>query len=205
MGDVETLRGILPVELRRPGRNKERVGFDNKADIAIAQMGSHSGFRCRPGADPWQLGACLNVFRAVSEALLNPYRETFADNAIFDATVDPISATRWKFNPEPADRGPIPNAGVQGIAWIEPCVDGKQIRFGRIHEPWGARQGSGPGMTTLVRQSHDHERQRSEERPMLLRHVVPNDCAPLELDTITHAGKALNRLLAGVKGRRGHS
>jgi TetR/AcrR family transcriptional repressor of nem operon len=37
---------------------------------------------------------------------------------------------------------------------------------------------------------------------MLLRHVVSDDCAPFEFDTITHASKALNRLFAGVKGRR---
>src|SRR5882757_9110537 len=36
VGDVETLRGFHLVELRRPGCNKERVGFGNKADLVIA-------------------------------------------------------------------------------------------------------------------------------------------------------------------------
>ena len=35
-GDIETLRGVVLVELRRPGRNKERVCFGNKADLVIA-------------------------------------------------------------------------------------------------------------------------------------------------------------------------
>ena len=94
MGDVETVRGIILVELRGSGRNKERVGFGNEADLVIAQMGSHSGFRHRPGMEPWSLATCLNVFRAVSKTLLNPDRETFAGDAIFDAAVDPVSATR---------------------------------------------------------------------------------------------------------------
>jgi hypothetical protein len=57
-------------------------------------------------------------------------------------------------------------------------------------------------MSVLVRHSHEHKRLRSEERSMLLRHVVSDDCAPFEFHAITHAGKALDRLLAGVKGRR---
>ena len=57
-------------------------------------------------------------------------------------------------------------------------------------------------MAVLVRQSDDHEGQRSEELPMLFRHVVPNNCAPSERDAVTYAGEALDRLLAGVKGRR---
>ena len=56
-------------------------------------------------------------------------------------------------------------------------------------------------MTFLVRQPHDHERQRSEERAMLLRHVIPNYCAPFAFHAITHASKTLDGLLAGVKGR----
>jgi len=57
-------------------------------------------------------------------------------------------------------------------------------------------------MAVLVGKPHDHERQRGEERPMLLRHVVPNNCAPFELDAIAYAGATLDRLLADVKGRR---
>jgi hypothetical protein len=158
VGDVETLRGLLLVELRRPGCDKERVGLGNKADLAIAQMGSHSGFWRGLGTEPWLLVTRLNVFRAVSEALLNPYRETFTDDAIFDAAVDPVSTARRKFDSQPADRGAIPNTRMQGIARIEPRFDGKQILVRRIHEPWGARQGGGPGMAVLVRQPHDHER-----------------------------------------------
>jgi hypothetical protein len=37
---------------------------------------------------------------------------------------------------------------------------------------------------------------------MLLRHVVPNYCAPFAFDAITYASKTLDCLLAGVKGRR---
>jgi len=37
---------------------------------------------------------------------------------------------------------------------------------------------------------------------MLLRHIVPNNCAPFALDAIAYASEILNRLLAGVKGRR---
>ena len=36
---------------------------------------------------------------------------------------------------------------------------------------------------------------------MLFRHVVPNDCAPFEFDTITYASETLNLLFTGVKGR----
>jgi AcrR family transcriptional regulator len=36
---------------------------------------------------------------------------------------------------------------------------------------------------------------------MLLRHVIPNNGAPPEFDTITHACETLDILLAGVKGR----
>src|SRR5258705_9542237 len=57
-------------------------------------------------------------------------------------------------------------------------------------------------MAVLVRQPHDQERQRSEERPMLLRHIAPNNCAPVAFDAITYASETLDRLLAGVKGRR---
>jgi hypothetical protein len=56
-------------------------------------------------------------------------------------------------------------------------------------------------MAVVVRQPHDDEGQRSEERPMLLRHVAPNSCAPFELHAITYASETLDRLLAGVKGR----
>jgi hypothetical protein len=55
-------------------------------------------------------------------------------------------------------------------------------------------------MAVLVRQPHDHERQRREERLMLFRHVVPNNGASSKLDAITYASKTLDRLLAGVKG-----
>src|ERR1700741_1524963 len=72
----------------------------------------------------------------------------------------------------------------------------------RIHEPWGTGQGGGPRMAVLVRQPHDHERQPSEETPMLVRQVVPNDCAPFAFHVITYAGATLDRLLAGVEGRR---
>jgi TetR/AcrR family transcriptional repressor of nem operon len=58
-------------------------------------------------------------------------------------------------------------------------------------------------MAVRVRQPHDHERQRSEERPMLLRHVVPNNRAPFQFDPITYASKTLDLLLAGVKRRHG--
>src|SRR5450755_3601679 len=91
---------------------------------------------------------------------------------------------------------------MQGITRIGPRVDGEQILVRGIHEPLGTRQGGGPGMAVLVRQRHHHERQRSEKRPMLLRHVVPNNCASFEFNTIAHAGELLDRLLAGVKGRR---
>src|SRR5258707_1101470 len=37
---------------------------------------------------------------------------------------------------------------------------------------------------------------------MLLRHIVPNNCAPFECDAITYASETLDRLLAGVKWRR---
>ena len=37
---------------------------------------------------------------------------------------------------------------------------------------------------------------------MLLRHVVPNNGAPFAFHAITYAGETLDRLLAGVKGRR---
>jgi len=37
---------------------------------------------------------------------------------------------------------------------------------------------------------------------MLRRHVVPHNCASFEFNTIAHAGEPLDRLLAGVKGRR---
>src|SRR5882724_9432938 len=37
---------------------------------------------------------------------------------------------------------------------------------------------------------------------MLLRHIVSNNCAPLAFDAITYASEMLDRLLAGVKGRR---
>ena len=94
MGDIETLRGFLRVELRRPGRNKERVCFGDKADFVVAEMGSRSGFVRALGTMPWLLVACLNVFRAVSKTLLNPDRETFTDDAVFDSTVDPVPATR---------------------------------------------------------------------------------------------------------------
>jgi hypothetical protein len=57
-------------------------------------------------------------------------------------------------------------------------------------------------MAVLVGQPHDHERQHSEERPMLLRHVVPNDRVPFAFHAITYASETLDRLLAGVKGRR---
>jgi hypothetical protein len=92
---------------------------------------------------------------------------------------------------------------MQRVAPIEPRFDGKQILVRRIHEPRGARQGGGPGVAVLVRQPHDHERQRSKERPMLLRHVVPNNGAPFEFDAIANAGETLDRSLAGVKGRPG--
>src|ERR1700726_3089488 len=36
---------------------------------------------------------------------------------------------------------------------------------------------------------------------MLLRHVVPYDCASFAFHTITYASETLNRFLAGVKGR----
>ena len=94
MGDVETVRGLRLIELRGSGCDKERVGSGNKADLAIAQLGSHSGLRRGPGIEPWPLVPCLNVFRAVSKTLLNSYREAFTDDAIFDATVDPVPATR---------------------------------------------------------------------------------------------------------------
>jgi hypothetical protein len=94
VGDVETLRAVLLVELRRPGCNKKRVCLGNEADLVIAQMGSHSAFRHGPGMESWPLVACLNVFRAIAKALLNFDRETFTDNAIFDATVDSVAATR---------------------------------------------------------------------------------------------------------------
>jgi hypothetical protein len=121
-------------------------------------MGRHSGLRHLPGTELWSLVACLNVFRAVSKALLNPDRETFTGDAIFDAAVDPVSTTRRKLDSEPADRGAIPNTRMQGIAGIGPRLDGKQILLDRIHEPRGAGQGRGPGMAVLVRQPHDHER-----------------------------------------------
>src|SRR5258708_22334610 len=92
---------------------------------------------------------------------------------------------------------------MQGIARIGPGLDGKQTLVRRIHEPWGTGQGGGPAKAVLVRQPHDHEWKQSEERPMLLRHVVPNNRAPSEFDALTYAGKTLNLLLAGVKGRRG--
>src|SRR6266403_5407074 len=37
---------------------------------------------------------------------------------------------------------------------------------------------------------------------MLLRHIVSNNCAPLAFDATTYASEMLDRLLAGVKGRR---
>ena len=37
---------------------------------------------------------------------------------------------------------------------------------------------------------------------MLLRHIVPNNGVPFELDAITYAGETLDRLLADVKWRR---
>src|SRR5713226_8238105 len=37
---------------------------------------------------------------------------------------------------------------------------------------------------------------------MLLRHVIPNNRASFAFHTITYASETLNRLLAGVKGRR---
>jgi hypothetical protein len=37
---------------------------------------------------------------------------------------------------------------------------------------------------------------------MLLRHIVPNNCAPFAFDAITYVSETLDRLLAGVKGRR---
>src|SRR6266853_1673310 len=37
---------------------------------------------------------------------------------------------------------------------------------------------------------------------MLLRHIVSNNCTPLAFDAITNASETLDRLLAGVKGRR---
>ena len=44
---------------------------------------------------------------------------------------------------------------MQGIARIEPRFDGKEILVHRMHEPWGAGQGGGPGVAILVRQPHD--------------------------------------------------
>jgi hypothetical protein len=55
-------------------------------------LGSHSASRHGLGMEPWPLLTCLNVFRAVSKVLLNPYREAFTDDAIFDPTVDSVSA-----------------------------------------------------------------------------------------------------------------
>src|SRR5437773_11652202 len=97
-------------------------------------MRSHSGFRHGLGTEPWPLVTCLNVFRAVSKALLNPYRETFSDDAVFDATVDAVSTTRRKVNSQSTDRGTIPNARMQRIVRIDPRSDSEQSRLRRIHE-----------------------------------------------------------------------
>src|SRR5258707_1026706 len=67
MRDVDTLRRILLVELRRPGCNKERVRLGNKADFVVVQVGSRSGCGHGHGTELRPLITCLNVYRSVSK------------------------------------------------------------------------------------------------------------------------------------------
>ena len=73
--------------------------------------------------NPRPLAACLNVFRAVSKALLNPYRETFTDDAVFAKWAGLSFAHVVPGNGGTIEFGFLPNAKIGDAMNVKHRID----------------------------------------------------------------------------------